>query len=40
MSEWWSAFLTGFWLGITIPILPSLLVLAWLLWHAPNIDTD
>jgi hypothetical protein len=40
MSEWWSAFFTGFWLGVTIPMVPSLLVLAWLLWSAPNIDSD
>jgi hypothetical protein len=33
-------FFTGFWLGVTIPMVPSLLALSWLLWHAPNIDND
>jgi hypothetical protein len=36
MTEWWSAFFMGLWIGATIFMLPSLLWLAWLLWIAPT----
>lgn len=40
LSSWLGEFWAGFWLGIMVTWTPGLIVLAWLLLHAPRHDEE